>query len=79
MVWIAQMISLKRCTACKRWQGVRRIGEQPGTVEYDAEADKGLCHEGPWHGSLRSARSACGRWVQWAALGELPAAGECGE
>lgn len=57
----------KRCLSCKRWGGARRPGAEPDTVEYE-EGASGLCNEGPWHGSLRRARNACGQWVRWAAL-----------
>lgn len=63
-----QDTSRKRCLSCERWGGTRRPGPQPATVEYDADNDKGLCREGPWHGSLRGARNACGQWILWHAL-----------
>lgn len=58
----------RRCVSCERWGGVRRAGAAAGTVEYDAQNDKGPCCEGPWHGSLRGARNACGQWILWKAL-----------
>jgi hypothetical protein len=63
-----QPLDRKRCVSCNRWGGVRRPGAEPDTVEYDENNDRGPCVEGPWHGSLRSPRNACGQWVLWVAL-----------
>ncbi|MCK9987826.1 MAG: hypothetical protein AzoDbin1_04298 [Azoarcus sp.] len=57
----------KRCVSCKRWGGARKPGANPGEVEYEDDA-RGPCNEGPWHGTLRSPRNACGQWVMWAEL-----------
>ncbi len=61
-------VERKRCLSCNRWGGARRPGAVPGTIEYDEDADKGPCVEGPWHGSLRGPRNACGQWVPWMML-----------
>jgi len=34
-------------------------------VELNPQHNRGLCTEGPWHGSLRGPRNACGQWLQW--------------
>lgn len=59
---------LKKCLTCNRWSGWRQPGTVPDTVVYDDSRDQGECVEGPWHGSQRSVRNACGRWVCWLAL-----------
>ncbi|MCK0512784.1 hypothetical protein [Aromatoleum buckelii] len=64
----SQPLDRKRCLSCKRWGGRRRPGSEPSSVEYDENDDKGPCIEGPWHGSLRGPRNACGQWVMWAEL-----------
>lgn len=64
----SQSVEQRRCVSCHRWGGWRRPGQEAGMVEFDAANDQGLCQEGPWHGSLRSSRSACGRWIQWLVL-----------
>ena len=48
--------------------GATRAGEAPGKVAIDSDTVAGLCVGGPWDGSPRLARSACGRWVRWQAL-----------
>lgn len=63
-----QPVDLKRCASCERWGGSRQVGTQPETVEIDDERAVGLCQGGPWDGSERRARSACGRWIRWLAL-----------
>lgn len=63
-----QPFDRKRCLSCDRWGGTRRPGEAPGEVEYDEANPRGPCVEGPWHGSLRGPRNACGQWVLWVAL-----------
>jgi hypothetical protein len=63
-----QPVSLKRCASCERWSGSRQIGVQPETVQIEDERALGLCQGGPWDGSERRARSACGRWTRWLAL-----------
>jgi hypothetical protein len=37
-------------------------------VRIVSETDIGLCDGGPWNGSERRARSACGHWDCWPAL-----------
>lgn len=63
-----QTVDRKRCASCTRWTGMRRPGEMPDTVEIEAETATGLCNGGPWDGSERRARSACGHWLRWAAI-----------
>lgn len=63
-----QSADLKKCLSCQRWGGGRRLAAEPGMIEFDESEPKGLCNEGPWHGSLRSVRNACGRWQRWEAL-----------
>ena len=70
---LVQAVSDKRCTSCNRWQGRRRPGEAPDTVEVASAAVRGVCIEGPWHRSLRGVRSACGQWLRWTALPPDPA------
>lgn len=55
----------KRCCTCHRWSGPRRVGDAAGTVTFDHDAVVGQCVDGPWHGSSRNLRNACGRWFQW--------------
>lgn len=64
-----QAVALKRCASCERWSGSRSPGEVPETVAVADERAVGLCRGGPWDGSERRARSACGRWTRWLALG----------
>ncbi|ATE59576.1 hypothetical protein [Thauera sinica] len=56
---------LRRCPTCNRWGGERRIGEDGRTVHLNPANSRGPCNEGPWHGSLRGPRNACGQWLQW--------------
>ncbi|HJW24248.1 MAG TPA: hypothetical protein VJ576_05055 [Rhodocyclaceae bacterium] len=63
-----QAVALKRCASCQRWSGVRRPGAEPETVDIEGDTAVGLCQGGPWDGSERRARSACGRWIRWDAL-----------
>jgi hypothetical protein len=65
---VVQPADRKRCVSCNRWGGARRPGAEPATVEYDEHQGKGPCVEGPWHGSLRGPRNACGQWIMWIAL-----------
>lgn len=67
----------RRCCTCHRWDGPRRVGEQAGTVSFEHAEVRGMCVEGPWHGSPRNLRNACGRWVQWLAL--LPSVAKPGD
>lgn len=68
MPW--QPVALRRCASCERWSGFRRVGNAPETVEIEDERAVGLCRGGPWDGSERRARSACGRWVRWLMLAD---------
>jgi hypothetical protein len=70
-----QSAALHRCASCQRWSGPRRVGATPQSVEIDSELSTGVCVDGPWNGSERRARSACGRWIVWPALVAPTAAG----
>lgn len=59
---------LRRCCTCHRWDGPRRVGLEAGTVCFPDGEALGRCVDGPWDGSQRNLRNACGRWVQWLAL-----------
>lgn len=59
---------LRRCPTCNRWGGKRRLGADGTSVELDPADNRGACNEGPWHGSLRGPRNACGQWLQWGAI-----------
>jgi len=73
---LSQAVDRKRCASCERWQGERRPGTTPETVEIEAETSTGLCIGGGWDSSERRARSACGYWRLWPALANpAPAAG----
>ena len=63
----SQAIERKRCASCERWSGKRQPGA-PGEVLIEAETAVGLCCGGPWDGSERRARSACGHWKLWPEL-----------
>ena len=63
-----QSAALKRCATCQRWAGLRSPGAEAGTVELQSESETGLCTGGPWDGTERRVRSACGHWVIWPAL-----------
>lgn len=54
-----------RCPTCRRWAGVRRVAEDGVSVLLDPAQPRGACTEGPWHGTLRGPRNACGQWVAW--------------
>ncbi|MBN8440162.1 MAG: hypothetical protein J0M28_00430 [Thauera sp.] len=56
---------MRRCPTCNRWGGARRVAADGRTVELDPDKARGQCNEGPWHGSMRGPRNACGQWVQW--------------
>lgn len=56
---------LRRCPSCERWGGVRRLGADRMAIELDPANNRGRCNEGPWHGSLRGPRNACGQWKPW--------------
>lgn len=61
----SQPIDLRKCLSCQRWQGWRKFEPVTQHVEYDEARPEGECKEGPWHGSLRTVKNACGRWLQW--------------
>lgn len=71
---IIQPAARKRCATCDRWAGPRspagpvESGEMSGAVAIGSETDIGLCIGGPWDGSERRARSACGQWLLWHAI-----------
>ncbi|ENO95792.1 hypothetical protein C667_17251 [Thauera phenylacetica B4P] len=44
------------------------MGADGSTVELDPAAPRGPCQEGPWHGSLRGPRNACGQWLRWSEI-----------
>lgn len=60
--------SVKKCLTCQRWSGWRQADSRLDNIAYDPSRLLGECIEGPWHGSLRSVRNACGRWVVWEKL-----------
>ncbi|MCK9261369.1 MAG: hypothetical protein RBT39_13505 [Azoarcus sp.] len=62
---------LGRCPSCQRWDGTRRLSADGCGVELDSENNRGICTEGPWHGSSRGPRNACGRWLQWVEIRPL--------
>lgn len=70
-----QSAELRKCTTCNRWGGVRRAGAEPGTVELEDGNDRGPCMDGPWHGSPRGPRNACGQWVRWVVLDDAAQGG----
>jgi len=65
---LTQPVDRHRCASCERWQGERRPGADGQSVEISSELASGLCCGGPWDGSERRARSACGRWTIWQPL-----------
>ncbi len=67
----------RRCCTCQRWDGPRHVGLEVDTVRFEHDAVLGQCVDGPWHGSKRNLRNACGRWHQWLAL--LPGVQRPGE
>ncbi len=56
-----------RCPTCRRWGGLRELAADGSTRLPDPAQLRGPCQEGPWHGSLRGPRNACGQWVDWTA------------
>jgi hypothetical protein len=56
---------LRRCPTCNRWGGKRDLDGDGVTVRLHPTEQRGACNEGPWHGSLRGPRNACGQWLQW--------------
>jgi hypothetical protein len=65
---LSQPVARQRCASCERWSGERRPGETPDSVLIEAETATGMCRGGPWDGSERRARSACGHWRLWPQL-----------
>lgn len=63
-----QIAELRRCPTCKRWGGKRTLAADGVAVLIDATDNRGPCREGPWHGSLRGPRNACGQWLHWIAI-----------
>ncbi|OYD54179.1 hypothetical protein CGK74_08240 [Thauera propionica] len=59
---------LRRCPTCNRWGGWRVLEADGQNVRLDPENSRGTCNEGPWHGSLRGPRNACGQWLRWVAI-----------
>ncbi|ENO90516.1 hypothetical protein [Thauera linaloolentis] len=55
----------RRCPTCNRWSGKRTLDDDGSTVRLDPANSRGACNEGPWHGSLRGPRNACGQWLRW--------------
>jgi len=62
------LVARKRCASCERWSGSRQPGTTPDIVLIEAETSTGICQDGPWDGSERRARSACGHWKCWSIL-----------
>ncbi|HMV19166.1 MAG TPA: hypothetical protein PLN96_03695 [Zoogloea sp.] len=67
-----QSVQRRRCLTCNRWGGQRRPGDEPDTVEFDEAHDRGPCQDGPWHGTLRGPRNACGQWLRWTLIVPAP-------
>lgn len=63
-----QLAELRRCPTCNRWGGQRTLGEDGIAVELDPANSRGPCNDGPWHGSMRGPRNACGQWLQWSQI-----------
>ncbi|MCP5268940.1 MAG: hypothetical protein H6943_07875 [Zoogloeaceae bacterium] len=63
-----QAAAMKRCATCDRWSGPRTPGTPPDSVDLASESDTGRCVGGPWDGSERRVRSACGHWILWQML-----------
>ncbi|THF66570.1 hypothetical protein E6C76_06990 [Pseudothauera nasutitermitis] len=60
------LAELRRCSTCRRWGGPRRADAEGNTLlPDDVPRPTGPCIEGPWHGSPRGPRNACGQWVFW--------------
>ena len=56
---------LRRCPTCNRWGGKRDLDDDGITVHLHPTEQRGTCNEGPWHGSQRGPRNACGQWLRW--------------
>ncbi|MFC5301399.1 hypothetical protein [Azospira restricta] len=63
-----QAVDRRRCASCERWSGARSAGGDGASVLIASETATGTCVGGPWDGSERRARSACGQWLRWQAL-----------
>lgn len=72
---VSQAVDRKRCGSCERWSGERQPGDDGRSVLVAAETSVGLCRGGPWDGSDRRARSACGHWQCWAAVEQAASGG----
>lgn len=59
--------AMARCLSCDRWVGERSLSADRSSIEHAMDV-RGICNGGPWHGTLREPRNACGRWVVWTAL-----------
>lgn len=70
------LAELRRCPTCQRWAGERTLGADGFSVELNPDNSRGQCTEGPWHGSMRGPRNACGQWVQWERIALPPPAGD---
>lgn len=64
---------LRRCPTCNRWGGRRELDGDGVTVQLHPAEPRGPCNEGPWHGSLRGPRNACGQWLRWFAILDVTA------
>ncbi|MCG2577367.1 hypothetical protein LZ012_10210 [Dechloromonas sp. XY25] len=65
---LSQAVARKRCASCQIWSGLRQPGSTPDVVLIEVESSTGICQGGPWDGSERRARSACGHWQCWSVL-----------
>lgn len=72
--WIFLAASAKRCLCCNRWGGKRVPRPEQDGIAYDPAAPQGPCVDGPWNGTLRGPRNACGHWLKWSALPPDPEA-----
>lgn len=59
--------AMAKCLSCQRWVGERSLSADRLSIGHDPDV-RGICNGGPWHGTLREPRNACGRWVVWAAI-----------
>lgn len=65
---VLQPLAARRCGTCARWGGPRAPAPEAAAVRLAAETVSGPCLGGPWDGSERRARAACGRWQAWPAV-----------
>ena len=68
---LSHAVARKRCASCQRWSGPRYPTMASDVVLIESETSTGICQGGPWDGSERRARSACGHWQCWNALNSL--------